>query len=133
VVLREMHQPGSARCHVQAHSNQFWVSDREGWATHRRIVGNVWGAGWQLEKAMFAVTADGEDKRVPKYSAYSVMLDVLRVCVELVEGSSSGSGGCGGSSSGSSSSGAAVAAAAAMAAAAAAAVVAAAGAAVEWT
>ena len=125
-----MHQPGSARCHVQAHSNQVWVSEREGLPTHRRIVGNVWGAGWQLEKAMFAVTVDGEDKRVPKYSAYSVTLDVLRVCVELVEG---GSGGCGGSSSGSSSSGAAVEAAAAMAAAAAAAVVAAAGAAVEWT
>ena len=92
-VKRDMYQSGSTRCRVQARTNTFVVSEREFWPTHRRIVGNVWGAGWNLEKAMFAVTSDGEDKRVP-----NKVCTVLCSMFILSAWSSSGSGG---SSSGS--------------------------------
>ena len=49
---------------LQDKTQDFQLSGTEDWATHRRIIGNVWGAGWQLQKALFAESMDGEDKRV---------------------------------------------------------------------
>lgn len=44
----------------QVDTGEFEVSQSETWATHRRIVGNVWHPEWTVVKVMFAENPEGD-------------------------------------------------------------------------